>query len=163
MAVTLLRGTPVQYELKRVNRFVLEFPTELGIESWLVETSGRPNYTSTVVDVNNINTKFKVIGKYNWEDIDIKFIDPIGTSSSQKIMEWVRLHSESVTGRQGYAAGYKKDLVLKALDPTGVPIEKWTMYQCMIKSASFGENDLGNDALQMTTIGITMDWAVLEY
>ena len=28
-------------------------------------------------------------------------------------MEWVRLHSESVTGRQGYAAGYKKDIELE--------------------------------------------------
>jgi hypothetical protein len=26
----------------------------------------------------------------------------------QAIMEWVRLHSESITGRQGYAAGYKE-------------------------------------------------------
>ena len=163
MAVTVLRGTPVQYELRRNNRFVLEFPSELGIESWLVETSGRPSYESSVVDVNNINTTFKVIGKYKWNDIDIKFIDPIGVSSSQKVMEWVRLHSESATGRQGYAAGYKKDLILKELDPTGVAIGKWTMYQCMIKSANFGDNDLGNDGLQMVTIGITMDWAIHEY
>jgi hypothetical protein len=30
-------------------------------------------------------------------------------------MEWVRLHSESISGRQGYAAGYKRPVELKCL------------------------------------------------
>jgi hypothetical protein len=39
-------------------------------------------------------------------------------------MEWVRLHSESISGRQGYAAGYKRPVELEMFDPTGVVIEK---------------------------------------
>jgi hypothetical protein len=46
-------------------------------------------------------------------------------------MEWVRLHAESVTGRMGYAAGYKKDVDLEMLDPTGVAVEKWILQGCI--------------------------------
>jgi hypothetical protein len=42
-------------------------------------------------------------------------------------MEWVRLCAESVTGRMGYAAGYKKNVDLEMLDPTGVVVEKWIL------------------------------------
>jgi hypothetical protein len=46
----------------------------------------------------------------------VVFRDPIGPSATQAIMEWVRLHSESITGRQGYAAGYKRPVELEMLD-----------------------------------------------
>ena len=57
-----------------------------------------------------LNTETYVIGRFNWNPISVTFRDPIGPSATQALMEWVRLHSESVTGRQGYAAGYKKDV-----------------------------------------------------
>jgi hypothetical protein len=49
--------------------------------------------------------------------------DPIGPSASQAIMEWVRLHSESLSGRQGYASWSKRPVELEMFDPTGVYIE----------------------------------------
>jgi hypothetical protein len=61
------------------------------------------------------NTSTWVLGRFTWESIDVVFRDPIGPSATQAIMEWVRLHSESITGRQGYAAGYKDLLNLKCL------------------------------------------------
>jgi hypothetical protein len=159
----LLRQTPIQYELKRENRFFLNFPTELGIESWLVQTSGRPTIKQNAVDIPYFNTKFFVLGSYSWNTIDVTFIDPIGPSTSQKVMEWVRLHSESLTGRQGYAFGYKKDLSLYAADPVGISVEKWTLYQCMITDASFGDNDYGKDGLQNVKITIQPDYCELQY
>jgi hypothetical protein len=39
----MFRPVPIEQEPKRKNRFVLEFPTELGIESFLVQTSGKPS------------------------------------------------------------------------------------------------------------------------
>ncbi len=54
----------------------------------------------------------------------VQLHDPQGPSASQAVMEWVRLHSESVTGRQGYAAGYKRDLELEMSDPEGCLCEQ---------------------------------------
>ena len=66
-----------------------------------------------------LNTSTYVVGRYNWETIQVTLRDPIGPSASQAVMEWVRLHSESVTGRQGYAAGYKRDNRTRNARPHG--------------------------------------------
>jgi hypothetical protein len=58
-----------------------------------------------------LNTSTYVAGRFNWDPITVKFRDPIGPSASQALMEWIRLCAESVTGRMGYAAGYKKMLI----------------------------------------------------
>jgi len=76
-------------------------------------------------------------------------------------MEWIRLHFESATGRMGYAVGYKKNLVLKALDPTGIEIEKWTLVGSMITNIDFGGFDYSDDALADITITIQMDRCLL--
>jgi hypothetical protein len=34
--------------------------------------------------------------------------------------------------RMGYAAGYKKDVDLEMLDPTGVAVEKWILQGCFL-------------------------------
>ena len=78
-------------------------------------------------------------------------------------MEWVRLHSESVTGRQGYAAGYKKDIELEMLDPTGVVIEKWILQGTMLNDVDFGSLDYGNSDLveiSATLVRLTIFLAV---
>lgn len=157
----MLRGTPVQYQLKHANLFFLEFPGELGIESWQVQTSSRPKMNINPVDIPYLNTTYFTAGKYLWEPLTITLIDPVGPSTSQQVMEWVRLHAESVTGRMGVAAGYKKDLVLKTLGPSGITVEKWVIYQCMITNVDFGENDHANDQLQMVTVTVQPDWCVL--
>lgn len=154
MAQELIRGIPVDFEPKRENRFIAEFPTELGIETWKIQQFKAPTYTANNVEIPYMNTSNYVIGKYKWEEMDIVLIDTIGPSTTQQVIEWVRLHSESLTGRQGYAAGYKKDIILKSLDPTGVEVEKWLLEQCMITSVDFGNNDMGSDELKMITITV---------
>ena len=75
-------------------------------------------------------------------------------------MEWVRLHSESVTGRQGYAAGYKKDVELELLDPTGVVIEKWILQGTMLTSADFGSLDYSTSDIAEITGTLRFDRAI---
>ena len=91
------------------------------------------------------------------------FRDPIGPSSSQAVMEWIRLHSESITGRQGYAAGYKRDLELEMLDPTGVVVQKWILKNCMITDANFGSLSYSDDEVSQITMTIQPDYCVLAF
>ena len=42
-------------------------------------------------------------------------------------MEWVRTSHESITGRDGYADFYKKDIQCYLLGPVGDKIEQWTL------------------------------------
>ena len=157
----MFRPVPVEQEPKRKNRFVLEFPTELGVESYLVQTSGKPHLTIGNVEIPYMNSSTWVAGRSKWETIEVKFIDVIGPSTTQKIMEWVQLHFEPATGRMGYAIGYKKNLVLKALDPTGVEVEKWTLVGCFITDAAFDDYDYGAEDLSMVTITLQPDQCIL--
>lgn len=150
----MFRPVPIEQEPKRKNRFVLEFPTELGIESYLVQTSGKPALEINPVEIPYMNGSDWVAGRAVWQAMDITFIDVIGPSTTQKVMEWVRLHYESATGRMGYAIGYKKNLVLKALDGPGVDVEKWTLVGCMITSVSFDDYDYSADDIAMVNITI---------
>ena len=77
----------------------------------------------------------------------VTFKDPIGPSASQALMEWLRLHAESVTGRMGYAAGYKKDVELEMLDPTGIVVEKWVLQGTFLTDLNFGDLDYSRDDL----------------
>ena len=79
-------------------------------------------------------------------------------------MEWVRLHSESVTGRQGYASGYKKDVELEMLDPTGVVIEKWRLVNTWL-SGDINFGDLSYDSGDLADIAASLrfDYAVLLF
>ena len=106
----LLMKMPVPYEPKKKNRWLIRFPSDLGIQEWWLQSASRPSITQNEVEIPFLNTSTWVIGRFTWEPITVTFRDPIGPSASQAIMEWVRLHSESITGRQGYAAGYKKDV-----------------------------------------------------
>ena len=128
----LLIKAPVEYEPLRKNRFLIRFPSDLGVQEWWVESASRPTITQGETEIQFLNTSSWVVGRYTWDTINITLRDPIGPSASQAVMEWVRLHSESVTGRQGYAAGYKRDLIIEMLDPTGVAVSQWILKSCMI-------------------------------
>jgi hypothetical protein len=78
-------------------------------------------------------------------------------------MEWFRLHAESVTGRMGYAAGYKKDIELEMLDPTGVVVEKWILQGSFMTDLNFNELDYNNDALATIDCTLRMDRCIQVY
>ena len=159
----LLMKMPFQYEPKRKNRFIMTFPSSLGINSWYVESASRPTITIGKKEIKFLNTETYVSGNFTWGEITVKLRDPIGPSASQAVMEWVRLHAESVTGRMGYAAGYKKDIDLEMLDPTGVAVEKWILQGCIITKASFGELGYSGDDLAMVDLGLQPDRCILVY
>lgn len=150
----MIRGIPFEYEPKRVNRFFAEFADELGIEVWKVQKFKRPSMKINTVPIDFMNERNYVSGRYTWDEMSITFLDPIGPSTSQQLMEWVRLHAESLTGRMGYKAGSAKNILLKALDPTGIEVEKWFLEQCIITSIDFGENSYEDDALTNIVLGI---------
>lgn len=156
-------GAPFQYEPKRNNRFYLRFPQELDMEYWLVQMVERPKYEASNVEIPMFNTSNWVEGRYTWSTLTIDFFDYIHPSTSQKITNWLRLHSESITGRQGYAAGYKKDLELEAADPTGVAIEKWLIKEAYVTNIDYGTHDYSDDGIIRPKVTIQPFYCTLLY
>jgi len=159
----LLMKMPIPYEPKRQNRFILRFPSSLGINEWFVESTSRPHITIAATEIPFLNTSTYVAGRFNWQTINVVFRDPIGPSAAQALMEWVRLHAESVTGRMGYAAGYKKDIDLEMLDPTGVVVEKWILYGTFLTNVDFQTLNYSQDGLATISCSLRPDRCVLIY
>jgi hypothetical protein len=160
----LLLQAPIQSEPLKQNRFILRFPSDLGIQAWWVSTANRPKINISKVAIPFLNTEFYVAGRYTWQPLAITFRDPIGPSASQAIMEWIRLHAESLTGRMGYAAGYMRNLELDMLDPNGVTVSKWILVNCMVTdNTDFGQLNYGTDNLAEITVNIQPQYCILAY
>ena len=159
----LLMKMPVPYEPKKKNRFILRFPSSLGINEWYVESTSRPNISIGSVEIPFLNTSTYVAGRFVWNTINVTFRDPIGPSAAQALMEWTRLHAESVTGRMGYAAGYKKDIDLEMLDPTGVVVEKWILQGTFLTDVNFNDLGYSDEGLANITATLRPDRCILVY
>jgi hypothetical protein len=159
----MLRPVPVDIEPKRQNRWVVEFPADLEFAEWMVQTASRPTVNVNETEIPFQNTSTWVAGRSTWDALSITFIDPIGPSATQKVIQWVRQCIEHSTGRMGYATNYKKNIVLKMLDPAGETVEKWLIEGGFVTSANFGSLDYSADDLATVELTIRFDRAILEF
>jgi len=148
------------FEPKQQNRFILYVD---GIPSYQIKGVGAVSLTQGTVQLNHINVARYVKGKTLWNTISMTLFDPITPSGAQAVMEWVRLHHESVTGRDGYSDFYKKDITFNLLDPVGAVVEEWELKGAYIQSANFG--DLAFDSSDPVEISLTLryDYAILKF
>ena len=149
------------FEPKQANRFILYMQ---GIPSFMVKGMSAVTLQQGVVPLNHINVERKVKGKSVWQNITMTLFDPITPSGAQAVMEWVRLHHESVTGRDGYSDFYKKDLTLNVLGPVGDIVSEWVIKGALITEATFGDYnwDTENEAKEIA-LTVQPDYCVLNF
>ena len=150
--------TPFEPKLK--NRFIMNID---GIPAYLIKTANRPNLESDEVILEHMNVTRYIKGKSRWQPIDITLYDPVVPSAAQAVMEWVRLHHESVTGRDGYSDFYKKDVTFNMLGPVGDVVEEWKLKGCYIQTANFGDLDFATSDPAEITLTLKYDYAILQF
>ena len=148
------------FEPKTANRFVMEID---GIPAFLVKTMARPSINFETITLDHINVKRYVKGKAAWQPITVTLYDPIVPSGAQAVMEWVRLHHESVTGRDGYSDFYKKDITFNVLGPVGDKVEQWRLKGAFIQSADFSDMDYSSNEVAMVNLTLQYDYAILQF
>ena len=148
------------FEPKMKNRFIMNID---GIDSYLIKTANRPTISFEPVTLDHINVKRKLKGKGEWQDVEITLYDPIVPSGAQQVMEWVRTSHESLTGRDGYADFYKKDVNFFMLGPVGDKIEQWTLKGAFITSAAFNDLEWASNDPAEITLTLSYDYAILEF
>jgi hypothetical protein len=149
------------FEPKVQNRFIMYVD---GIPAYIIKGVSGLGFEQGEIILNHINTYRKVKGKLRWNDISLTLFDPITPSGAQAVMEWVRLHHESVTGRDGYSDFYKKDVVIDIVGPVGDIVSEWVIKGAFIKNANFGDLNFDNDtAAQNITMTLGMDYCVLNF
>ena len=148
------------FEPKMANRFILYAD---GLPAYVVKGVARPSLTQEAKVLNHINVQRYVKGRSVWGAISMTLFDPIVPSSAQSVMEWVRLHHESVTGRDGYADFYKKDITINVLGPVGDKVEEWILKGCIITQATFGELSFDTDDPMQVEVTVQPDLCILNY
>ena len=134
-----------------------------GIPAFTIKTAQRPQIIFEKVELEHMNITRNVKGKGKWQELAITLYDPIVPSAAASVMEWVRLHHESATGRDGYHDFYKKNVNFKVLGPVGDIIEKWTLYGTYIGDASFGDLDFTDSQPVEISLQLVYDYAILEF
>ena len=149
------------FEPKQPNRFIMYMD---GFPAYIVKGVSAVTLNQGKVALNHINVQRYVKGKTVWNPITFTLFDPITPSGAQAVMEWVRLHHESVTGRDGYSDFYKKDLTFNVLGPVGDVVSEWIMKGALITSANFGEYGWDDaDAAVNITMEVQPDYCILNF
>ena len=148
------------FEPKMKNRFIMNID---GIDSYLIKTANRQTIQFEPITLDHINVKRKLKGKGEWQDVEITLYDPIVPSGAQQVMDWVRTSHESLTGRDGYADFYKKDVNFFMLGPVGDKIEQWTLKGAFITNAAFNDLDWASNDPAEITLTLSYDYAILEF
>jgi hypothetical protein len=152
---------PNKFEPKRSNRWVLAIE---GIDAFLINKVNRPSFQIGVKKIDFINSYRKVsTGKSEMGNLQVDIHDPIAPSGAQQVMEWIRTHYESVSGRSGYADFYKRDIQIKLLDPVGTVIELWDVKGAFLSQANFGQLQYGDGEIMMISLTIEFDNCVLQF
>ena len=149
------------FEPKTKNRFIMYIE---GIPAFTIKAMNRPQIQFDEVVLEHINVKRYVKGKGAWNTLEVTLYDPIVPSGAQAVMEWVRLHHESVTGRDGYSDFYKKDITFNVLGPVGDKVEEWVLKGAMIQEANFNDLDFANGTdVADITLTLRYDYAILQF
>ena len=149
------------FEPKVANRFIMYVD---GIPSYMIKKIAPVSVDMGEITLNHINVYRKIKGKAKWVDMSMTLFDPITPSGAQAVMEWVRLHHESVTGRDGYSDFYKKDLTVNVLGPVGDIVSEWIIKGAFIKTANFGEYNWDTEAAAINIeVTLGMDYCILNY
>ena len=105
-----------------------------GIPAYLIKTANRPSLESDEVILEHMN-----------------------------VTRYVKLHHESVTGRDGYSDFYKKDVTFNLLGPVGDVVEEWKLKGCYIQSANFGDLDFATSDPAEISLTLKYDYAILQF
>ena len=150
--------TPFEPKLK--NRFIVTID---GVPAYTIKASGRPQIQFEEVELRHMNVSRYVAGKGTWQPIEMTLYDPIVPSAAQAVMEWVRLSHESVTGRDGYADFYKKNVKVNTLGPVGDKIEEWELKGAFITTANFGDLSFDDSTPVEISLTVRYDYAILQF
>ena len=149
------------FEPKQANRFILYVD---GIPSFMIKGLSGLGFEQNEITMNHINVYRKIKGRLVWNDVTMTLFDPITPSGAQATMEWLRLHHESVTGRDGYSDFYKKDLTFNVLGPVGDIVSEWIIKGAMITSINWGDYNWDDDGTAINIeVEVQPDYCVLNF
>jgi hypothetical protein len=145
----LFRPLPNEYMPKIDNLFVVEFPEHFNMPPYFIQSATKPRL---------INRKWWRGNK--WENIEIRTLDPIGPSMTSAVVEFI---DYCELNKPGLFSKNRElfEFTIKALDPTGVEVEKWVIGVKNLISVDFGKFDYTSKELQVIKILLEPSYCIL--
>lgn len=143
---------------KRQFQFVID-----GIPAFLIKEAKRPSISNEVTTVDFMNKKKYFKGKTEYGTLDITVLDSLVPSGAQAVVEWIRLHHETMTGRDGYSTVYKKDFEIRIYGPGGDQIQSWKFKGGWITECNFGDLSWAEGGILQISMTLRFDDWYLEY
>jgi hypothetical protein len=137
--------------------------TDDTLPAYIARSASRPSFSQESITIDYLNSRRYLAGKFEWNTMSIGLHDPIAPSAAQKVMEWARLAHETISGRDGYAAFYKKNFSLISLDPVGAAVEKWEIRGAFLTDVTMGDYDMASSEPLPIDITVRMDECILRY
>lgn len=156
----ITRGTH-QFTAKTQNRFTFSIDDDPTVKL-SCKGSARPSVNNNEIRLPHINKVRYQKGLTEYDPLNITLYDWVVPSTAQYVMEWLAMHSETITGRDGYEAFYRRQCTLELTGPATDVIERWEYYNCFITNASFGDVTWESDQPLEINLTIRYDDVILK-
>ena len=149
-----------KYEVQRTNNFEVQIDGLSSDITLLVQSCPLPTTTNEAIELNYGNSKVKVAGKANFEEIEITVLDAIGVDTEAKLCGWRKQVYDPETDKIGFAADYKKNGRIYQYAPDGTYIRTWKIIGAFPTSLNLGELSYENSDKKTISMTLSIDKAV---
>lgn len=121
----------------------------------------RPTLSHEPIVVDAYNSKIKLAGKHNWEDITVMLRDDVNSNVIRQLEAQVQKQIDMADQSAALSgSSYKFQTVIEALDGTNGAgaqvLDKWELDGCYIVNLAYGENNYATS--DTTQISVTLSY-----
>lgn len=159
----MFMSSDTRYEVQRTNHFyvVLQLDGIAGIDAndiqLAIESTGLPSIANDPIELAYGNSRVKVAGQANVEDITITLKDFIESDIEGALLAWRNKVYNPETGMVGWAADYKRDAEIVYYGPDGTCTRAWTLQGCFPLSLDLGEMNYDGADKKLITMNLSVD------
>lgn len=125
----------------------------------------RPTLSHEPVIIDAYNSKIKLAGKHNWEDITLMIRDDVNSNVIRQLEAQIQRQID-MTNQSAALSGatYKFQTVIEALDGTNGSqarvLDKWELDGCYILNVGYGENNYATSDSTQISVTLSYDNAI---
>ena len=116
---------------------IIEIPNDEGTMIFQGLLSERPNMHVETIEIpyGYGHQVFHAQGRATWSNVELSFYEHYNSEEYEFLVEWIRGMADFITGRQGHAGNYKKNITVSSLDnDSGLIYNKWLLQGAFINS-----------------------------
>lgn len=151
-----------RYEVQRTNNFEVVFEGLSEDVTLAVASSSMPNITNEPIEISHGNSKVKVAGQANFEDISLVVNDFIVADIEMQLYEWRKSVFDPETMKVGWAEKYKRNGRLYQYGPDGTVQRTWRLIGCFPTGFESSEMNYEGSDKKQVTLPISIDQAYPE-